>query len=113
MPKIGYIGENIWPFLGANIWPFLGPNILIILGGGKSFGTNMSENPLGTPFALFFWSWHRIGQKGQYLALNDQNAYFGPNLAFFGSIILIFGKFWYRLIRKPPRHLNHLVFGRA
>ena len=33
-------------------------NILIILGGSKSFGTHISENHLGTLFALFFLLGH-------------------------------------------------------
>ena len=33
----------------------LGPSIPIILEESKYFGTNISENHLGTSFALFFW----------------------------------------------------------
>ena len=49
-------------YFGAKMAVF-GPNILIILGVNKSFGTHLSENHLGTLFALFFCrARHQIGQ---------------------------------------------------
>ena len=69
-----YVPEK--SYFGAKIAPF-GPNIIIILGGSKSFGTNISENHLGTSFALFCGlAWHQMGQKGQYLAQNNQKCIF-------------------------------------
>ena len=41
-------------YLGAKKMAVFGPNILIILEGSKSSGTHISENHLGTSFALFF-----------------------------------------------------------
>ena len=49
---------NIWPKMtknahfGPNLAVF-GPNILIPTGGGKSFGTHVTENHPGTLFASF------------------------------------------------------------
>ena len=65
MPKKAYSGANTAVF---------GPYILIILGGSKSSGTNISKkNHLGTSFALFFWSGIAPnGSEGQYLAQNEQ-----------------------------------------
>ena len=75
------------------------------LGGSKSSGNHLSENPLGDSFAMFIGrAWHQMDQKGQYLALNDQSAYFGPNLAVFGRKSYFFGegvKVWYSHISKP------------
>ena len=45
VPKKAYFGAKMAVF---------GPNILIILGGSKSSGTNISENHLYTSFPLFF-----------------------------------------------------------
>ena len=45
VPKKSYFGAKMAVF---------GPNILIILWGSKSSGTHISENHLGTSFALFF-----------------------------------------------------------
>ena len=71
-------------YFGAKMAVF-GPNILIILRGGKSSGTHISENHLGASFVLFFGrAWHQRDQKGQYLAQNDQKSQF---LAKFGSVL--------------------------
>ena len=40
-----------------------GPNILISMGGSKISGKHISENDLGTSFALFFLVGHRQGTK--------------------------------------------------
>jgi len=53
--------------------PVFGPNILIILGGSKSSDTHISENHRGTSFLFFCQEWHQMNQKGQYMALRDQN----------------------------------------
>ena len=86
---------NIWPKMtknadfGPNLAVF-GPKILIFMGVSKSFGTNITENHLDNLSALFFGqALDQMGQKCQYLAQNDQK-YFGPNLAVFGPKILIF-----------------------
>ena len=61
MTKNAYFGPNLAVF---------GPKILIFMGVSKSFGTNITENHLGTSFALLFWSG---------MALNGSEApIFGP-----------------------------------
>ena len=67
-----------------------GPNILIILGGSKSSGTYISENHLGTSFALFFLVGHSIEwiRKANIWPKMTKNACFGnadfgPKIHFF------------------------------
>ena len=56
------------------------------MGGSEIFDTHVTENHLGTLFALFFGRpWDKMGQKCQYLA---KKANFGPNLAIYGPKIL-------------------------
>ena len=47
----------------------------------------------------------------------NENAIFGPNLAFFGHKIVIFTggskSFGTHVTEKPPRHLVRIVFGQA
>ena len=81
----GRAGDEMWPKMtkNANLGPNLAvfePKIPILLGGRKSFATNVTEKPpRGTLFALFFGrAWDEMGQKCQYLT---KNAIFGPNLA--------------------------------
>ena len=68
----------------------LGPNIPIILGESKYFGTNLSENHLGTSFALFFLVGHSMEwiRKASIWPKMTKNAYFenadfGPKIHFF------------------------------
>ena len=74
MPKKAYIGAKMALF---------GQNILIILGG------SISENQLGTLFALFL-----AGHSTKLIRMVNiwpkitQSAYFEPNLAVFGPTIL-------------------------
>ena len=104
-----------------------GPNILIILGGSKSSGTHISENHLGTMFALFFWS--RMVPNGSERPIFCPK---WPNMHILGQIwakILIFWrgkngclwakhpnyfgreqKLWYSHIRKPTMHLVPIVY---
>ena len=83
----------------------------------KSFGTNETENHLGTLFALcFVWVWDQMSQKSQYLAKMTTNAYFGPNLAVWGQNLRFKGrkqKLWYPHNGKPPRLLVCIVFWSA
>merc|ERR1711978_384964 len=71
-------------------WPFSGQTSFI-LGGSKSSGTYISENHIDNPFAFVFVFTN--GSEGQNLAQNDQNAYFGPNLAVLGPKPLFFAFF--------------------
>ena len=61
------------------------------MGGSKSSGTYISENHIDNPFAFVFVFTN--GSEGQNLAKNDQNAYFGPNLAVLGPKPLFFAFF--------------------
>ena len=82
VPKKAYLGAKMAVF---------GPNILIILGGSKSSDTHISENHLGTLFALLFGqAWHQMDQKGQYLAQNDQKCIFLAKFGRFWGIVLMF-----------------------
>ena len=88
----------------------LGQKILILTEESKGFGTHITEKKhLGTLFALFFGrAWDEMGQKCQYLA---KNAIFGPNLAVFGTKILIF----MRVSKSFGTHIGTFVvlfFGR-
>ena len=58
-------------YFGAKMALFGPTNILIILGGSKRFGTNISENHLGTSFALFFF-WSSMALNG------PEKPMFGP-----------------------------------
>ena len=62
------------------------------IGREQSFGTNISENHQ-PPFTFFYWAWHQMGQKGQYLARND---FWGQILPFLGtSFALSFVRVWH------------------
>ena len=74
----------------------LGPKILIFTEESKGFGTHMTENHLGTSFALFFsGAWDQMDQKGQYWA---KNANFGTNFAIYGPKINLGNKTFGTLI---------------
>ena len=68
----------------------LGPSIPIILEESKYFGTNISENHLGTSFALFFWlDMAPNGPEMPIIGLNDQKGKVWP---FFGQRSKLFGE---------------------
>ena len=74
----------------AYFWPnlaFLGPKILIFMGGSKIFGTHLTEKPPRHLFRIVFWS--GMGLKGPKMPISGPNAYFGRNLAVFGTKFLI------------------------
>ena len=64
---------------GPNL-AFFGKEILFFTGGSKSFGSHITENHLGTLFALFFGQ--ACDQMHQKMTTN---AYFWPNLAVLGQ----------------------------
>ena len=72
--------------LGQNCC-FFGSHILIFLGESKGFGTHLSENHLGTSFALFF-----------------SRPFLGQNAFFWGRE----QNFWYPQIWEPIRHLFYV-----
>ena len=47
MPKNAYFGPNL---------AFFGPKVLIFTGGSNSFGTHVTEKPLGHLVLIVFWS---------------------------------------------------------
>ena len=64
VPRKAYFGPNLVVF---------GPkNLIILTGGSQSCGTPITENHLGTLFALFFGrTWDQVDHIGQYLTQND------------------------------------------
>ena len=65
LPKKAYFGAKM-----ASFWP----NIIL-----ETTYQETTKPPRSHSF--FGQAWHRMDQKGQYLALNDRNAYFWQNLA--------------------------------
>ena len=63
----------IWPKMTTNA--YFGPKILIFMGVSTSFGTQVTENPIGTMFALFLVG-HGIN---------------GPKMPFLGQISNVLG----------------------
>ena len=103
---------NIWPK-----WPKMhilgkfdrcGAKVLFFWGGIKSFVTHVSENHLGTSFALFLV---RQGTKWAKKTQHGQKGPTWPKMPILGKTILFFflggGEdiFWYPHIREPIRHL--------
>ena len=82
MTKNAYFGPNLAVF---------GQKILTFMGGGKSFGTNVTKKPPRHLVGNVYWSaWDHLGQKCQYLAEQKQCcAKFGrlgaKNPNFYGS----------------------------
>ena len=62
---MGCVGQ-CWAVVGCNGQYWL---VTACIGGSKSFGTHITENHLGTLFALFFGrALDQMGQTCQYLA---------------------------------------------
>ena len=64
----------------ANFWPNLvvfGQKILTFTGESKSFDTHITEKPTRQLVRIVYGqAWDKMGQKHQYLALNDQKYFF-------------------------------------
>ena len=87
--------------ISGKIWQ----KILIFTTESKSFGTHVTENHLGTFFALFLSrAWNKMGQKCQYLAKNDQKCIFWTKSgSFWAKNPNFYGrrqKFWYQHNKK-------------
>ena len=93
-----------------------GPNILIILRGSKSSGTHLSENHLGTSFALFYWSGMASNGSGsQNLAQNDQKmlvlGHIWPFLCQKYQLLMrVNQSFGTHITEDPRRHLVCIAF---
>merc|ERR1712012_509678 len=86
--------------------------------GSKLVRWESVETNLGTLFTLFFGrALDKMSKKWQYLAQNDKNADFGPNLAVFGPKILIFIRvsktFGTNITENHLDNLSALFFGQA
>ena len=81
--------------------------ILIFWRGGKSFGTHISENQLGTSFPLFFgWALHQNGSKRQILGPKR------PKMSILGQVVNIFNpEVWSRFGRWSLVEILKLIFG--
>ena len=78
------------PILGQ-IWSFWGKKSFFFTWEIKSFVTHITENsPRHLVHIVFGRSLDKMCKKWQYLAQDDKNTDFGPNLGVFGPKILIF-----------------------
>ena len=98
MPIFGKQNASFVPNLTV-----FGPKILVVAGVSKSFGTHITENHLGTLFALVFGqALDQMGQICRYLAKNASfgpNSNFGPKFRFLPNDT----KFCQRFVCSPQR----------